>query len=223
MGERDVGGGEAKFVRAVFGRMRGLWYLCRMNMLMRAGHRILRWPRSYGFGVQSPFAYRFVRFVVNEKWPYYAYGALYDAEPIADKTMLKRCRLCLRLANHLQPKRWWMSLPEAATYATYVGAGCRKTEVIRDCARRMVSESAASQVLMMALTADWEELFDRFAAVATQHSVLLVTDIDATKESRRAWRRLVDDDRTGVSFDLLDCGIVFFDLKMHKRNYKINY
>lgn len=110
MGERDVGGGEAKFVRAVFGRMRGLWYLCRMNMLMRAGHRILRWPRSYGFGVQSPFAYRFVRFVVNEKWPYYAYGALYDAEPIADKTMLKRCRLCLRLANHLQPKRWWMSL-----------------------------------------------------------------------------------------------------------------
>ena len=32
--------------------------------------------RVWGFGIQSPTDYAFVRYVVNEHWPYYAYEEL---------------------------------------------------------------------------------------------------------------------------------------------------
>ena len=43
-----------------------------------------------GFGVQSPWAYRMVRYVINEHWPYYAYAPLAARFP-------KRCKACLGL------------------------------------------------------------------------------------------------------------------------------
>ena len=42
--------------------------------------RFIVWLRrvrySRGFGVQSPWAYRFIRYVVNEHYPYYKYEHL---------------------------------------------------------------------------------------------------------------------------------------------------
>ena len=35
--------------------------------IRRIATRILRIPRSRGFGVQSPSAYRFIRYVLNER------------------------------------------------------------------------------------------------------------------------------------------------------------
>jgi len=51
-------------------------------------------------------------------------------------------------------------------------------------------------------------------------SVLVVTGISKV---RRLWRQIVDDERTGITFDLYYCGIVLFDKKRHKQNYKINF
>ena len=194
-----------------------------MNIFGQTFRRLLRIPRSYGFGVQSPFAYEFVRCVVNEKYPYYAYEELYDREAVRDKTELKRCRLCLRLANYIQASSWGIALEKNQRYEKYINAGCRKTKVLTGCSADRRSELGSCQVLLMTLLDDWRPMFDSFVETATSRSVLLVMNIDVTRETRQAWRRIMKDSRTGVTFDLLDCGIVFFDLKMHKRNYKINY
>jgi len=108
-------------------------------------------------------------------------------------------------------------------YEKYINAGCRKTKVLTGCSADRRSELGSCQVLLMTLLDDWRTMFDSFVETATSQSVLLVMNIDVTRETRQAWRRIMDDSRTGVTFDLLDCGIVFFDLKMHKQNYKINY
>ena len=47
-----------------------LYYIKRSIVWLRRAHR------SKGFGVQSPWAYRFIRYVVNEPYPYYKYEQL---------------------------------------------------------------------------------------------------------------------------------------------------
>ena len=84
--------------------------------LSRIGH-------CRGFGIQSPTDYRFVRYVVNEHWPYYAYAQLGKDE---DRLRRKLGRLCFRLANHLQPKAV-ADLTEL--YAEYLAAGCKRADV----------------------------------------------------------------------------------------------
>ena len=51
-------------------------------------------------------------------------------------------------------------------------------------------------------------------------SVLVVTGIS---KARKLWRQIVDDERTGITFDLYYCGIVMFDKKRNKKNYIINF
>ena len=43
--------------------------------------------RSGGFGIQSPKDYAFVRYVVNEHWPYYAYDT-YESNALTNKVKI---------------------------------------------------------------------------------------------------------------------------------------
>ena len=52
--------------------------------------------------------------------------------------------------------------------------------------------------------------------------VLLVYGLYNNEKSLVSWRMLRDDSRTGVTIDGGLAGVVFFDLKMYKRNYFVN-
>ena len=54
-------------------------------------------------------------------------------------------------------------------------------------------------------------------------SLLIIQRIKKNKSTVDYWRELVDDERTGVTFDLYYCGIIFFDNKKFKRNYIVNF
>ena len=66
-----------------------MWKIKRMMVWLGRIHR------CRGFGVQSPWAYRLVRNVINERYPYYAYAPLAVAHPHADAVTRKLCELCL--------------------------------------------------------------------------------------------------------------------------------
>ena len=83
-----------------------------------------------GFGVQSPSAYRFIRYVVNEHYPYYAYADLREEFPNIGSTDEKLCRLYFRIANYQQPMTFINIGRSDAALVAYVNAGCRKTRVI---------------------------------------------------------------------------------------------
>ena len=84
--------------------------------------------RCRGFGVQSPWAYRMVRYVINEHWPYYAYAPL--AARFPDEGVIGRrvCELCLRLANRLQPRKVALYGIDGDAISCYIQAGCRRAE-----------------------------------------------------------------------------------------------
>ena len=88
-----------------------------------------RWLRRCGycrgFGVQSPSAYAFIRYVINEHYPYYAYQELKERLVHLDRRQHKLGRLLLRLANFWQPE---ISICNDSLFEDYLHAGCRKVK-----------------------------------------------------------------------------------------------
>lgn len=52
-------------------------------------------------------------------------------------------------------------------------------------------------------------------------ALYVIEGIHASRDSYKTWCDIVKSDKVGVSFDLFDCGVLFFDKKMDKRNYKV--
>ncbi|MDE6647144.1 MAG: hypothetical protein K2K03_04825 [Prevotella sp.] len=157
--------------------------------------------RCRGFGIQSPTDYAFVRYVVNEHWPYYAYEELKGDDWLTEKLG----RLYFRLANWRQPQTM-----VADRYQRYWQAGCRKTVFTAtvatvELARVEVEDRAA-----------WESVVQH----CDEHSVVVVEGI---WRSRAQWQAIKCDERTGITFDLYYCGIVFFEKKRYKHHYTINF
>jgi hypothetical protein len=162
---------------------------------------IRRISHCRGFGIQSPNDYWFVRYVINEPWPYYQYQELGEGD---DWLAQKLGRLCFRLANWRQPK-----VITASGYQQYFQAGCRKA---------LLGDGA--ELVHMVLEGDWRNRLSHLYYKVDAQSVLIVEGIWRNMD---AWRSIVADERTGVTFDLYYCGIVLFDKKRTKKNYIINF
>lgn len=142
-----------------------------------------------------------VRYVINEHWPYYQYETLGRND---DWLTRKMGRLCFRLANWLQP-----SVVESNDYRDYLQAGCQKTTF-----------GDSSELVVMPLENDSQDRLSYIYNKVSPQSVLVVTGISKAK---KLWWQIVDDERTGITFDLYYCGIVMFDKKRSKKNYIINF
>ena len=171
-----------------------------MTILRRWLVWLSRIHRIWGFGIQSPTDYAFVRSVVNEHWPYYAYGQL------KEKNWL-RCklgRLYLRLANWRQPVTIISD-----DYRQWFQAGCRKAQF----ATPIYNKVELARI-------DIEDDYEPLLAQCDTQSVVVIEGI---WRNWQQWRKIQEDPRTGTTFDLYYGGIVFFDKNRYKQHYIINF
>ena len=172
-----------------------------MNQVKRGLVWLSRIHRCRGFGIQSPTDYSFVRYVINEHWPYYAYDQFGDDDWLRNKLG----RLYLRLANFVQPAEML-----ADEYRQYWQAGCKRTKF----------QSKINKVELARVDIDDADALEALIEKCDKHSVLVVEGIWRNWDY---WHRIEQDARTSVTFDLYYCGIVFFDKSRYKHNYKINF
>lgn len=158
----------------------------------------------WGFGIQSPTDYGFVRHVINEHSPYYQYDGLGRND---DWLTRKLGLLYFRIANWLQPK-----VIVCSGYQMYLHAGCRTAALHVD--------ADYAELIILKLKGDCKDLLKNIYNKVDEHSVLILEDL---RQNQALWQEVVSDGRTGVTFDLYYCGIVMFDLKRHKQNYIINF
>ena len=185
---------------------------------------------SRGFGVQSPWAYRMVRYVINEHYPYYAYDDLALSYPGLGVVERKMCELCLRLANSVQPSLVVNFDDAGGAYGAYFGAGCRKARI--ESVSSALSPVRLSDMIggcggrFVARLVPCSGLADQLASIcsaARAGSAVVVHGIHSDSNARGVWRRIVSDEPGVVTFDLYYCGLVFFDEKRYKQNYIINF
>lgn len=150
-----------------------------------------------GFGIQSPSDYWFVRYVINEHWPYYQYSEVGKGDEWLTR---KLGRLCFRLANWKQPE-----VVTSQSYREYLQAGCHSARFGEN-----------GQLIVVSETDDVTRLMD----TTDERTVLLMEHIQRRK---RDWQRIIDDPRTTTIFDLYYCGIAMFDKRRAKKHYIINF
>lgn len=188
-----------------------------------------------GYGVHSPFAFELITCLIYEKTPYYAYKEL-EAEEKKQKRNHgkgwksesgKVKRLLFRLVNRVQP-------------GTIVDFGIpSSSSLYLQSGKAVVNYTFASELSELFLEADVpvdflyihhyrnpslvEEVFRICAARSTQQTVFVINGIYYSKEMKRLWKRLKTDERVGITFDLYDVGILFFDKTKIKQHYIVNF
>ena len=208
-----------------------------MNHLLLCLKRPFIWLSRFryrcGYGVHSPFAFSLITDVIYEKRPYYAYRSLaseqkkMSKEPGWYRGTPKINRLLFRLVNKVQP-------------ATIV-------EVGRPSASSLYLQSAkpsagylfASDLSELFLDADVpvdflylndyrnpdliKEVFEVCVQRNTPNSLFVVYGITYSRQMKTLWRELQNDERVGITFDLYDIGLLFFDKTKIKQHYMINF
>ena len=196
--------------------------------------RFIVWVRrarySRGFGVQSPWAYRFIRYVVNEHYPYYKYEQLDKQVNRIDRRTRKLCKLYFRLSNYQQPHTFVDCYPASSCYKTYVTAGCQKAryykvtkETTEEKILQIFSNVGEYSIVRVLLIENYRLLIDKALDYLSSTCVLVIENIKREKEAKAYWAELVSDTRTGISFDLYYCGVLFLNRDMVKQSYVVNF
>ena len=189
--------------------------------------RYLHWLRRIkycrGFGVQSPSAYRFIRYVINEHYPYYAYDELRKELPRLDSLTRKRMELYFRISNYRQASLWLDYSRRDDTIATYVWRGCNATRVRNIADSQQPVSGDKIEVLRICPIAGCESLLAAALKQADDRTLFVIEDIGYNDTAKRMWHTLLESNITSVSYDLYYLGIAFFDRKRYKANYVVNF
>lgn len=96
-------------------------------------------------------------------------------------------------------------------------AGCVGTNV------HPTKLTGGKAIVRIPATVEGVKIYSTIIAQITDDSVLVIDGVNASSVGRRFWEAVVTDERTGVTFDLRQLGIVFFNKKVYKRNYKVSF
>ena len=208
-----------------------------MNTFLRLSHPLI-WLRRFrhrrGYGVHSPFAFNFITRIVYERARYYDYDTLREEEKTFRKERghqfaeepLRVCRLLFRLANNIQPATI-VDIGNETSASLYLKAGCRKADYKNIGSTENLPGDIPTPLLLY--LHHWrdpqymEDIFNAMIEKADQRSLFIIEGIGYSRAMRRLWRRLQTDSRTGITFDLFDIGILFFDLTKYKQHYIVNF
>lgn len=177
----------------------------------------MRWGHSRGFGIQSPWAYRFVRYVINERYPYYAYEELATSHRIDYRLP----RLYFRLANYTRSCVWFSYSSSAERFENYIRRGCVRCSVIKILNADDLPEQV--DIASVGLRGNYAQVCERIISRAHASTLLVMEGIRQHRAAFAFWSETVRDERVRVSFDLYECGLLFFDPKQYKRHYVINF
>ena len=206
-----------------------MFFLCRLWIWCK------RFRHRCGYGVHSPSDFFLITSIIYERYPYYAYRTL-KKRGFSNYLPHYRCkvnRLLFRLVNYFRPK----SLIEVGIVngasISYMRAACHTMDSVtlkgrdRDKTLQQLAEKLEElqyiDCLHIAHTSFYQEVFEQSLPYIHPDSWFIIGGIYESKEKREWWKKVVADERVGITFDLYDIGLVFFDKKRYKQHYIVNF
>lgn len=190
--------------------MQTLLYTLRCALLW-----LVRFRHRRGYGIHSPFAFRFVTGVVYERGCYYAYAPLkrlFRASKAKRKWRWCHYQLLFRLTNFQQPKRVCLVDIECnALAAAFVRAACPKVDI----------GDKLAPANMLITGEEWPQQAGELMNALLPGGLLVVTKV--TGCNKAAWQRLTAHPKAQVTFDLAHFGLVMYRPDLQQQHYIISY
>lgn len=194
---------------------------------------IIRIRHRCGYGVHSPFAFNFITHVLYERSSYYAYKSIRSEERNAYKNKkekkddsLRVRKLLYRLVDYNQPLTI-IDAGKPSSSSFYIKNACSKAHYIQINDIKTPINSIHTPLFVYIHW--WQEptlvetFFEKFILSASEDSLFVIQGIFYSSSMRKLWKKLKSNARVGITFDLYDIGIIFFDLSKNKQHYKINF
>ena len=186
-----------------------------------------------GYGVHSPFAFSLITDVIYEKMPYYAYASLEKEQKRLvrergySRGSQKVNRFLFRLVNKVHPATI-VEVGRPSVASLYLQSAKPSAEYLfaSDLSELFLDTDVPVDFLYLN---DYrnpellEKVFDICVRRTTLKSVFVVHGICYSKEMKALWKRLQEDERVGITFDLYDLGLLFFDKTKIKQHYIVNF
>ncbi len=225
----------------------------RIYRLSRTGTRLLYKIRHHkGHGIHSPFVFGFITRVIEERTPYYAYDDIrtyLENFPDILFSESKINRLSFKTVNYFNPKNI-LELGSGSGFNTlYITAAasdinCMCVELERDkykqaqilykqWRRNILLSEEKFPVLkekqdgifinLRNYDADSSQLISYLLSIVKENSFIFIDGIRTNRKQQMLWKQLIHLDEVIISMDLFHLGILFFDKKFFKRNYKLSF
>ena len=187
---------------------------------MNTIHRLRHWARGlgklHGFGIQSPWAYDFVKEVIAERSPYYKYEEL-DKNSHAKGHEQRVGHLLLRIANYCQPQTIYIGQATPPTCPAYLKAGCEQASPVSN-------PQDAQLLLLSAHTPDVGETIRQLpATVRQQPPTILILGINDTSDTIKKWNQIISIPPITLTFNLWEMGIAFTQERYQPQHYILNF
>lgn len=203
---------------------------------MRNLKQTLIWLKRFryrcGYGVHSPFAFDFITNVIYEKTPYYAYRAIESRPREKDRKESGEQseqvnRLLFRLVNRMQPATI-VDAGKQNVASEYLQAAKKTARYVRVHSGDTSGLSDALQVGFLYIHCPEDPKFvENVLRYGLDHvdnnSMIVVGGIYHSSAMKNLWKQFIADNRVGITFDLYDLGILFFDKKKIKQHYTVNF
>lgn len=190
--------------------------MSRKNYISQLVIWLKRFRQRKGYGVHSPFAFNFITHIIFEKGYYYNYSNFSNLPK--DKVESKKlCKLLFRLVNFTQPKTIYYQTNSPSIAAIFTWA---KSDV--KIATQLTSKTDLIYIgpnKRGLITEDTQTIYEQLG----KNSILIIYGIGYNVETKLFWQSLIKHEKAGISFDLHDCGILFFDQEKNKQDYIVNF
>ena len=223
--------------------------MSRVYQISRSGTRILYKAKHHrGHGIHSPFVFSLINDVIEEKLPFYAFhdiqNYLIQSGNIVDPK-IKTNKLIFRLVNRFSPIKVLEIGTGQGVSTLYLTAPSKNIQCVSmgiDSEAKKLHENWHSQIqyinslneeelgiqdFILLKIADKNldlEVIETFLLEHTDtESVVVIDGIRRNKKNHQFWKNITGNKKVTVSLDLYYQGILFFDIKYCKQNYKLSF
>lgn len=225
----------------------------RIYKLSRTGLKFLYKVRYHrGHGIHSPFVYNLVTKVIEEKAPYHAYEDIKFALEGEHRhyKLNKTNRLLFRMVNYFGAKNILeigsgygvntLCLTAASANITCISveadsSKCRKAQELYSRWDRRINFHTGNDLPVPKQKQDCVfidlnnynfsqvDLNQYLLNLSYEKTFIIVKGIRTNKRHQALWRSIMNIEGRTAALDLFNVGVLFFDTKLYRWNYKISF
>lgn len=196
--------------------------------------RCCRWCRRFrkrcGYGIHSPFAFSLVTGVIYERGVYYAYERLSAMRTLENAVLREKDdRLLFRLVNNAAPTNGVVMTSHLGITGEYLRAGrtladwhfVSPREI--DQLDSLLTQLGTLDFLYVDDSSHTQQVLNKALPYVHDGTAFVVHHIHHNAALLTIWQLFIRHPQVRVTFDLYDFGLIYFESRLNKEDYFINY